>query len=618
MTEMDQFKDLYIQTAREHLQVLNDTLLKLESDHSQLDLVEELMRAGHSLKGESAAMGFEQLATLGHVVEDLFTGIGNGSLAIADGLTDVLFEAFDHISHSLDAIAAPDGTELDCQEYVAKIKALTGLATEGFGKSAPDATPTPPPTTEPIPQTPVVNPPEEPEQALPPVEVPEVAPPVAPEPTSMAVPDVVSEEVASAPVSETPPPPPPVVDTSSTQLTSTPKSTANTEQISTVTLKVDKLDQMISVSEELVLLKMQLKTNAIVLDNANLKADIHRLDRLVTDMQFYVMQARLFPISLALHTIPRLVRDVSKKTNKQVRLVIEGEETTVDRTIIDHLTEPFVHMVRNSIDHGIEDTEAERLKAGKPAEATIKIAAYTRENKFYVDISDDGRGIEWSKLAKAAVKKGVISQEEVDSWTTDAEREQLLFQDGVSASETITDISGRGVGLSAVQKAIKKLGGSIIIKTQPGIGTTFTLRLPMTLAITQSLLVKVGTQTFAMPSNEVIRSIQIDRNSIQSAGNIAVIVVNHEQIPLCDLHALFDIPEADDEDSTSAWRTVVLVHQDQRILGCVVDRILSEEEILVKPLGPLLQHSVYFSGATILANGTAAPIINVEGLLWKA
>ena len=429
------------------------------------------------------------------------------------------------------------------------------------------------------------------------------------------------------------------------------------KQVSTVTMKIEKLDQLLSVNEELVLLKMKLKNNSIVEENAGLKVEIHRLDRLVTDMQFHLMQARLFPISLALHTLPRLVRDTSMKTGRKVRLEIEGEDTTVDRTIIDHLTEPFVHMIRNSVDHGIELPE-DRLKAGKSEEGIIKMKAYTKENKFLCDVADDGQGIEWSKLSKKAVDKGFFSQEEIDGWS-EKDKAQLLFMDGLSASDVVSDVSGRGVGLGAVNEAIKKLGGSINVDTVVGQGTTFTLKLPMTLAIMQALLVDVHGQIFAMPSHEVVRSIQVDPSIVQFSANVPVIVVDEESVPLIDLAEKFgkkeleaEIVEIEDEAEENnlgldfliqnlidkkvkqsetnkkndeikkdresiKHKTIVIIKRDDKMFGCIVDKIVAEDEILVKPLGPLLKQSTYFSGVTILADGSAAPIINYEGMKWK-
>ncbi len=584
MSGMDEFKDLYIQTARERITQLNDFLIKLEANPTQLDLIQELMRTGHSLKGESAAMGYEKLATLAHVIEDLFTGIGNGSLTIKPELMDQLFSAVDRIQQSVDGIAASN-QEADTQDLVDAIKKMTGLTTDGFGKTdkskpiVTNAAAEPISTTPPAPTTPTTD----------------TVAPVASTPTPIvAGPPPANNEIKAA------------------------------DKISTVTLKVEKLDQMISISEELVLLKMKLKTNSIVESNAGLKAEMYQLDRLVTDMQFHIMQARLFPISLALTTVPRLVRDTSKKTGKNVRLEIEGDDTTVDRTIIDHLTEPFVHMIRNAIDHGIESAE-ERKAAGKPEQAVVKIKAYTKENKFYIDISDDGAGIDWKKLGEAGVRKGYCTAQEASTWT-DKQMEQLLYMGGVSTNKVVTDVSGRGVGMGAVQKAIQKLSGSIDIKTKVGVGTTFILKLPMTLAIIRALLVKVSHQTYAIPANNIVRSIQIKDEDLIMSGNTLVTVVDNQRVALYNLEKLFDLEHLVQRDASAdeqaekkknSFKTVVLIRMDDEMFGCLVDKIIAEEEILVKPLGPLLKQAANFSGATILADGAAAPIINVEGLRWK-
>ncbi len=525
MVGMDQFKDLWVQTARERVQTLNDLLLNLEKKPDELAIIDELMRAGHSLKGESGAMGYEQIASLSHVIEDLFTGIGKGEIKFNSDIMDQLLAAIDNISLSVDNIEA-DKPEENSKNITEKIKKLTGLKTEGFGKTdkstslTADAKNDKPSTTanestdNNVNDTPNTN---------------ATNQSVALGTESSQIKDneiKTSEDAKGGNVS---------VTSSQADIA----KAAAPKQVSTVTLKIEKLDELLSINEELVLSKMKLKNNDIVNGNSDLKAEIHRLDRLVTDMQFYLMQARLFPISMAVQAIPRLVRDTARKTNKQVRFELEGEETTVDRTIIDHMTEAFVHMVKNCVDHGLEDTEV-RKKIGKPEEGLVKIKSYTKENKFYSEVSDDGRGVEWDILLKKAIEQGKFTEEETANWT-DKDKEQLLFLDGVSASEVVTDVSGRGVGLGAVKQAINKLGGSVSVSTKVGVGTTFTLRMPMTLAIMQAMLIKVGKQTFAMPSNEVLRSIQLNPDQVQSSGNTSAIVVDNSRVPLIDLAEKFEV-----------------------------------------------------------------------------
>lgn len=624
MDGMQEFRDLYIQTAQERIQALNDLLLKLEKNPEELQIIEELMRTGHSLKGESGAMGFEQIATLAHVIEDLFTEIGKQTLAINKEIMDALFESLDYIEESVSAISAsPEAMDLDSSQLVAKLKKITGLKTEGFGKSIKEADNTQKSDN----QTEVK------------VEIKE-------EVKVETVNEKKEEDKETAPINKT-----------EANKIENDKQKVASKQISTVTLQISKLDKMINISEELILLKMKLKASKQVEENSQLKADIHRLDRLVTDMQFHIMQARLFPISLALHTLPRLVRDLASKTNKEIDLVLEGQETTVDRTIIDHLTEPFVHLVRNSVDHGIE-TKEERILAGKSMRATITLSAYTKENRFFVDISDDGAGIEWEKIAEAAVRKGAINDEEAKKML-ETNKENLLFLDGVSTSRVVSDISGRGVGMGAVQRAIRKLGGEIMVKSKLGEGTTFTLRLPLTLAIVQALLVKVSERMYVIPSSEVVRSLQIKQSQIKQTGNKPVIVVDKREVFLIDLREKFKIEEksnvikeeiivikdevnqkAEDltkeilelkgeknepeetriaeqeEEKSDDVLTVVLIRHSDHVIGCVVDKIVAEEEVLVKPLGSLLKKNTkYFSGATILADASAAPIINIEGII---
>ncbi|KKR27239.1 MAG: CheW domain protein [candidate division CPR2 bacterium GW2011_GWD2_39_7] len=563
MEGMEQFKDLWVQTARERVQTLGDLLLKLEKSSDDKELIDELMRAGHSLKGESGAMGFQEIATLAHVIEDLFTGIGNGNIKMTPEIISELLAAVDRISEGVDNVESGAG-ECNCQESVENLKKLTGLKTEGFGKTDKSQ--------------------EVVEESNPIAEVMESKDNIVENTDASLRPadpvknesELAKEEVPQA-LADSP-------QASSATMDASTAKVDTAKQVSTVTLKIEKLDQLLSANEELVLLKMKLRNNQIVQNNTELKAEIHQLDRLVTDMQFHLMQARLFPISLALHTLPRLVRDTALKTGKQVRLDLEGEDTTVDRTIIDHLTEPFVHMIRNSVDHGLELPE-ERKKQGKPEEGVIKLKAYTKENKFYCEVSDDGRGVEWDILARKAVQEGKFTKEEVQDWS-DKDKEQLLFMDGLSASQEVTDISGRGVGLGAVREAIKKLGGNVSVLTEVGKGTTFTLRLPMTLAIMQALLVRIGDQTFAMPSHEIARSIQIQENDIKSSGNMPMIVVDKGYVPLINLIDKFGLGSGIKKDDDTLKKDLVtkINNSGELPTGTLTDLFNNGEETKIPEL----------------------------------
>lgn len=331
------------------------------------------------------------------------------------------------------------------------------------------------------------------------------------------------------------------------------------------------------------------------------------LARTTSELQEGVMQIRMVPIAQIFNRFPRLVRDVSRNLKKQIRLVIEGEDTELDKSVIDDLLDPLIHCVRNSVDHGVESPEERRAK-GKPEEGTILLRASNEGNMIVIEISDDGKGIDVKAVHKKAVANGIIHPSKKLS---DIEAFNLIFEPGFSTAKTVTNISGRGVGLDVVKKQIEKLNGSANVWSELGVGTRITIKLPLTLAIIQGLLIRVGEETYAIPITSVMDSHRIKPSDIKRIDNYEVFNVREEAVSLLRLSNLFKIPA----EQSSDYHYVVLVGSEEKKMGLMVDALIGEEDVVMKPLKDRYTNSPGIAGATILGDGTVSLIIDVSQLL---
>ncbi|MDR0473479.1 MAG: chemotaxis protein CheA [Treponema sp.] len=331
------------------------------------------------------------------------------------------------------------------------------------------------------------------------------------------------------------------------------------------------------------------------------------LGRITGELQEGVMRIRMVPISQIFSRFPRLVRDLSKSLNKKINLVIEGEETELDKSVIDDLLDPIMHSVRNSIDHGVEAPE-DRKAAGKPEEGTVKLKAANEGNMIVIEISDDGKGIDVESVKAKAVERGLLSPNKV---LADVEAFQLIFEPGFSTAKQITSISGRGVGLDVVRRSIDKLNGTVTVSSEKGKGTKFTIKLPLTLAIIQGLLVRVGPEIYSIPIASVIESLRIKPEDIKKIDNNEVFNIRSDVISLLRLNRLFGIRAEEQQD----YYFIVIVGTAEKKMGFMVDSLIGEEDVVIKPLRDQYTNSPGIAGASILGDGSVSLIIDVSQLL---
>lgn len=374
-------------------------------------------------------------------------------------------------------------------------------------------------------------------------------------------------------------------------------------------IPVERLDKIMNLMGELSIAKSRLVQTVQTKNFSALEETTYLIERLVSSLQDETLKMRLLSISYILGHFPRIVRDLSRKENKEVDLEIEGGEIELDRIVLDEISDPLIHLVRNAIDHGIELPQ-ERIKIGKPPRGKISIKVIRERGHVVIEVSDDGRGIDFSKVAKIAVEKGIISPQDINSLDSHQILD-ILTSSGFSTSDKVTEVSGRGVGLDVVRNKLDALGGKLDLETHLGKGTKFILTLPLTLAIIKAMLVFLGGQIYAIPLMNIRETLKIKEEEVKIIKDIEVIRVREEIIPLIRLDREFGI---------KSWRedkifSVVIVEGRAKSMGLVVDEVIGEQDIVVKPLGSFIKRVKGIAGATILGDGRIALILDVVNII---
>ena len=389
----------------------------------------------------------------------------------------------------------------------------------------------------------------------------------------------------------------------------------------TVRVDVTRLDKLMNLVGELVIERTRLEAVneriKEVIGSDNLSEAMEEISlhiaRLSGELQEEIMQARMFPIDQVFNRFPRMLRDLARKFDKEIDFVVEGRETELDRTVIEEIGDPLIHLLRNSVDHGIE-TKEERIRLGKPAKGTVRLAASHQENQIVITVEDDGKGMDPQALKERAVEKELITQQAADKMT-DQEAFNLVFLPGFSTAKQVSDISGRGVGMDIVRTHIEKINGTVEVDSKKGVGTVFTIKLPLTLAINRSLLLQQHDRIFAIPLSNVVEIIEVDCSEVQSMQNNKMALVRNSFLPLFTLEEL--LGEAKEIPVEGKMPVVVVGFQEKNI-GIVVEKLVGEQEIVIKSLGGYIGDIHGLAGATIMGDGSVALILDVRGLINSA
>lgn len=379
----------------------------------------------------------------------------------------------------------------------------------------------------------------------------------------------------------------------------------------TIRVNIERLDILMNLFEELVIDRGRLQSIASEVNHSELNETVERMSRVMGDLQTIILTMRMVPVETVFNRFPKMIRQLSRDLNKKINLEIIGAETELDRTVIDEIGDPLVHLIRNSVDHGIENPEA-RLAKGKPEEGTVVLRAYHSGNYVFIEIEDDGAGINRDKVLAKAISKGVVTQEQSLSMS-DKQINELILASGFSTADVISDVSGRGVGLDVVKTTIESLGGNISIESTQDVGSIFSIQLPLTLSIISVMLVEIEKEIYAIPLSSIIETSIIRSSDIMNAHNQKVIDFRGKVVPLVFLEEIFEVPSKEAQDDE--FRSVVIVRKGEKLAGLVVDSFIGQQEIVLKSLGNYLTNIFAISGATILGNGKVALIVDCNALI---
>lgn len=680
--DTNQYLEVFIDESNEHLQSCSESLLVLEQNPDNIEIVNDIFRNAHTLKGMSATMGFEDIADLTHKMENVLDAIRNHKIQVTAELLDVVFESVDHLEEMVSDISNGGDGKKDVTQTVEKLKRLeSGESIENIETvvAAPSETVTEVAESklifddfeqtvleqsmeqgfsayeinislredcllkaarvymvfeileklgEVIKSTPTVEKLEEEKfdtdfsvafvtkenqddlkQKLMKVSEVDVVNVQPVQLKKMEMPsDVVEKKVEEVAAVETPKPTP----TKSTPIkTEAPKTVKNNNSSKTIRVNIERLDILMNLFEELVIDRGRLQSISMELNHNELNDTVERMTRVSGDLQNIILNMRMVPVETVFNRFPKMVRQLSRDLKKKINLEIIGAETELDRTVIDEIGDPLVHLIRNALDHGIESPE-ERLAAGKPETGSVELRAYHSGNHVFIEIEDDGAGIDRERVLQKAISKGVVTEEASHSMT-DNQINELILASGFSTAEVISDVSGRGVGLDVVKSTIESLGGSISIESEHGKGSLFSIQLPLTLSIISVMLVEIEKEVYAVPLSSIIETSIIKRSDILNAHNQKVIDFRGKVVPLVFLDEIFEVPREDHEDD--GFLSVVLVRKGDRIAGLVVDSFIGQQEIVLKSLGNYLTNVFAISGATILGNGQVALIVDCNALI---
>lgn len=698
---MNQYLDMFIDEAREHLQAINDNLLEFEKNPEDIKIVNEIFRSAHTLKGMAATMGFEDLASLTHEMENVLDLIRHHKLTVTTAIIDVIFQSVDALESMVTSIIERGDGKLDVQDIVAQLSAIvsgdfTGKAeAETAAAGAATAVPAKQKASlsglklddfeltvltqsvesgfyiyyikvviapecvlkaaraymvfdllekngEIIKSEPSVEALEEErfdtsfELAFVSKESAEYIRSVILKVSEIVEAEVETVELASLKSDEQAEKseslanvaasavPPTIEDSESGEKSrqegqgleekqqKDQPSTVNRNVNKTIRVSIDRLDVLMNLFSELVIDRGRLEQLSRDIHNNELQETVEHMSRISTDLQGLILNMRMVPIEQVFNRFPRMIRSLAKELDKKVDLQITGAETELDRTVIDEIGDPLVHLLRNALDHGLE-TAQERARLGKPEVGKIQLNAFHSGNHVIIEIVDDGGGINKEKVIKKAISNEIISPGRAKEMT-DHEIYQLIFASGFSTTEKISDISGRGVGLDVVRNKIESLGGSVSIESQMGKGTKFSIQLPLTLSIISAMLVQIENENYAIPLTSIIETAVFKKDKILSAHRQKVIDFRGKVVPLVSLKEVFEL-ETEKNEAEDEVVSVVIVRKGDKMAGLIVDSFIGQQEVVLKSLGKYLPSVFAISGATILGDGKVALIIDCNTLI---
>ncbi len=582
--EMREIIEDFIIETQEIIDGLDEKFVELEKDRSNQALLNEIFRSVHTIKGAAGFLGFDQIVELTHATENVLKKLRDGIMEATPEIMDVILQAVDILKKLLEHVKNQDNQREDLSDIIARLTAIEsgGLAEKKSEEETSGA--------------------------------------------SMSEETVPSHETPQAPSDEAPhrvetPQGPLAAEPATQERNKEPqpqKESIHVEQ--TIRVDVERLDTVLNLVGELVLgrnrlMKITSNLESRYADDSevlSLSETMAFLNLITSDLQMAVMRTRMQPVKKVFNKFPRMVRDLARSRNKEVELLITGEDTEVDKSVIENIADPLVHLIRNAIDHGIEAKD-ERIKKGKPPKGTLRLSASQEGNNIVIEVEDDGRGIDVEAVKRKALEKGLVTEDQINS-VSDKEALEYIFLPGFSTAQQVSDISGRGVGMDVVKTNLANLNGVIDVITEQDRGTRFVIKLPLTLAIIQTLMVEVQGETYAIPLATVIETVKIGKDEIKTIDTQEVIQLRGEIVPILRLARLFGISDNGNKERCY----IVVVNAEDKKFGIVVDRLKGQEEVVIKAVeGEIInfKDSSVIAGATITGDGKVVLIIDVAMML---
>ncbi len=680
--DMNQYMEIFIDESKEHLQSMNEVLLELENNMSDVQHVNEIFRVAHTIKGMSGTMGFTKVADLTHEMENVLHMVRNHEISVNSYIIDILFECFDSLESQITHIEEnsvesdeenislvnklkeivktksnqPGETiaeevvveevkvvqstdEFHVDVYQTSVAALRSSVEDGYSimkirvtlsescmlkaarafiifnslenmgevlLSHPSAEDIEDENFDAAFEVLYITKGNE-------VDVREMFDSISEiDKIDIEVVDELPDELGTEEVND-------IVqevveeqhEEAKAEVGQQAKPTAKSKTSKTVRVDIDRLDNLMNLVSELIIVKTSMEEHDTDKGKSGMADAVEYLERITTSLHNAVMKVRMVPVERVFNRFPRMVRDLAKDLDKKIKLIMSGQETEVDRTVVDEIADPLIHLIRNSIDHGIE-SPSEREKRGKSAHGTVNLMAYPEGNNVVIEVVDDGNGIDAKKIAAKAVAKELLTEKEVESMT-EKEMLNLLFLPGFSTAEVVTDLSGRGVGLDVVKSKIATLGGSVDILSEVGVGSKFVIRLPLTLAIIQALMVYLDDEKYALPLNNISEITTIKAEDISMLQNQEVVLYRNKTLPIIRMKEVLELRDPSEREDANEL-TVVIVRKGTEEAGLVVDSLIGQQEIVIKSLGSYLKGIPAIAGATILGNGGVALIVDPNQL----
>jgi two-component system chemotaxis sensor kinase CheA len=691
--EMNQYMSIFIDESNDHLQSLNENMLRLEQQPEDISVVQIIFRSAHTLKGMSATMGFEDLAALTHEMENVLDLVRNSKLRMNGNIFDTLFKCLDALEAMVQDVINGGTGKGDVAQLVDRLKGVVkgDDGSNGAAKAANTRQSEPSslvldqyqlsvlgqslesghqvyyievkvredcllkaaraymvfdvlerngevvksfPSVQEIEQeqfessfsvyyisqvdeqllqSSISRVSEIESVVLTPVDQKSLADLGRSSSNESQAVEAIEEIAAAVALPVVIAAPAVAISDNSVVTRSVPAaSSSGSSGPRTIRVDIERLDSLMNLFSELLIDRVRLEQLASEVRRNDLTETVEHMARVSADLQNIVLKLRMVPVESVFNRFPRMVRDLAKSLDKKVDLVITGAETELDRTVIDEIGDPLVHLIRNAVDHGIEPI-ADRVKLGKSENGTVHLRAFHSGNHVFIEIEEDGKGINRPKVLETAIKRGVVTAEEAKNLTDD-EVNMLIFEAGFSTAEKVSDISGRGVGLDVVKSKITSLGGHVSVYSTLGSGTKFSIQLPLTLSIIAAMLIKQGSEKYAFPLSSIVETGSVKKTDIKTMHGNSMIDYRQSIIPVVSLAKLIDSPDYRDDEE--AETEMLVIRKGDKLAAILVDDFIGQNEIVLKPLGKYLRDSVgVISGATILGDGQVALIVDPNVLI---